>query len=73
MLGTTMKKLPALGLVTLLACLCAAATGGPAPWFQWRSKVDGKQVCAQTPLGPGWEKAGGPFKDSHCTKPTPHQ
>jgi hypothetical protein len=45
-----------------------AALAGPAPWYSWRSKVDGKQVCAQTALGPGWEKAAGPYKDSHCTK-----
>jgi hypothetical protein len=53
---------------TLLACACAAAVAAPAPWFKWRSKADGKLVCAQTPLGKGWEKASGPFKDSHCTK-----
>jgi hypothetical protein len=40
----------------------------PAPWFKWRSKVDGKQVCNQTPLGQGWEKASGPYQDSHCEK-----
>jgi hypothetical protein len=56
------------GLIVLLACLSGAALAGPAPWFTWRSKVDGKQVCAQTSLGPGWEKAAGPYQDSHCTK-----
>jgi hypothetical protein len=68
MLAITMRILPALGILTLLACWCAAALAGPAPWFQWRSKINGKQFCAQTSLGPGWEKASGPFKDSHCTK-----
>lgn len=57
-----------LGVATLLACLAMAVLAGPAPWFKWRSKVDGKQFCAQTSLGQGWEKAAGPFKDSHCTK-----
>jgi hypothetical protein len=55
-------------VATLLACCCAAASAGPAPWFKWRSKVDGQQVCSQTPLGKGWEKAQGPYTDSHCTK-----
>lgn len=67
MLAITMRTLPFLATL-LLACTCAAALAGPAPWYQWRSKLDGKQFCAQSSLGPGWEKAAGPFKDSHCTK-----
>lgn len=63
-----MKTLPLIGAGTLLACVCVAALAGPAPWFKWRSKLDGKQTCSQTPLGPGWEKASGPFKDSQCKK-----
>ncbi len=63
-----MKSFSSLGALTLLACISAGAVAGPAPWYTWRSKLDGKQVCAQTALGPGWEKAHGPFKDSHCTK-----
>jgi hypothetical protein len=63
-----MKTRSSLVAATLLACHCAVALAGPAPWFQWRSKLDGKQVCAQTGLGHGWEKAGGPYQDSHCTK-----
>ncbi len=63
-----MKTLSQLGIAALLACFSVAVLAGPAPWYKWRSKVDGKQFCAQTSLGPGWEKASGPFKDSHCTK-----
>jgi len=63
-----MKTVSSFVFATLLAWICAAATAGPAPWYTWRSKVDGQQVCAQTPLGKGWEKALGPYKDSHCTK-----
>lgn len=55
-------------IAALLACATTALLAGPAPWYQWRSKVDGKLVCSQTPLGPGWEKASGPYKDSHCEK-----
>jgi hypothetical protein len=56
------------GLAALIALACATAAAAPAPWFKWRSKADGKQVCAQTALGPGWEKAAGPYRDSHCEK-----
>jgi hypothetical protein len=68
-----MKTSHRFGLATLLACVSVAALAGPAPWYQWRSKVDGKQVCAQTALGPGWERAAGPYKDSHCAKLSPPQ
>lgn len=53
-------------LVLLLAS--AALLAAPAPYWTWRSKLDGKTVCSQTPLGAGWEKAGGPFKDAQCGK-----
>jgi len=43
----------------------------PAPWFQWRSKATGTLVCTQTPLGPGWEKASGPYRDARCEKRMP--
>ena len=63
-----MKIIPLLVIGATLACVCLAANAGPAPWFTWRSKADGKQFCAQSSLGPGWDKAAGPFRDSHCTK-----
>ena len=68
MLAHIMKTLSFVGVGTLLACMCVAALAAPAAWYKWRSKLDGKQVCSQTPLGQGWEKASAPFKDSHCTK-----
>ncbi len=52
----------------LLLAAGAAALAGPAPWYQWRSKFDGQYACSQTPLGPGWERAMGPYKDSRCEK-----
>lgn len=58
-----------LALALALGVGVGAAQAAPAPWYQWRSKIDGAMVCAQTPLGPGWERAGGPYRDSHCTKP----
>ena len=57
-------------LLTLLTLvLCSGQLGaGPAPWWQYRSKIDGKLACSQTPLGAGWEKVAGPYKDSRCEK-----
>ena len=55
----------AAALLLASAALCAA----PAPWFKWRSKRDGATTCAESPLGPGWELAGGPYRDSRCEKP----
>ena len=52
----------------LLACACAALAAAPAPWYKWRSKVDGKQFCSQTSLGHGWEKASGPYRNGQCDK-----
>ena len=60
-----MKQLMA---ATLLAA-CTAALAAPAPWYKWRSKVDGTLSCAQSTLGFGWELASGPYKDSRCEKP----
>jgi hypothetical protein len=57
----------------MLAGLASLATARPAPWFKWRSKTDGQLVCSQTPLGAGWEKAFGPYQDSHCAKADPRQ
>lgn len=51
-----------------LALSCAALGAAPAPWWKWRSKIDGALVCSQTPLGEGWEKAYGPFRDGRCEK-----
>ncbi|WP_313872659.1 hypothetical protein [Rugamonas sp. DEMB1] len=53
-----------------LGLYCASLLAGPAPWYIWRSKVDGARVCHQTPLGPGWEVVAGPYRDSHCEKPS---
>lgn len=63
-----MKTLLRLAAASLLAGACAGLAAAPAHWFKWRSKLDGALVCSQTPLGPGWEKAAGPFADSHCAK-----
>lgn len=57
----------------LAAALCGllalGALAAPAPWYLWRSKLDGKTFCQQISPGEGWERVGGPFRDSRCEKP----
>ena len=55
------------GMLVLTLC-CGQLFASPAPWWRWQSKVDGKTACSQTPLGSGWEKLRGPYKDSRCEK-----
>ncbi|MYM90616.1 hypothetical protein GTP91_26015 [Rugamonas sp. FT82W] len=55
-------------LAIVLALSCAGLNAGPAPWYKWRSKIDNYLSCSQTPLGPGWVKDSGPYKDSRCEK-----
>ncbi|SDG40119.1 MULTISPECIES: hypothetical protein [unclassified Duganella] len=62
----TLKVKCALALALILGCVQLAAA--PAPWWKWRSKIDGTLICSQTPLGPGWDKAYGPFRDARCEK-----
>ena len=59
-----------LGLASILAAP-AILHAEPAPWFKWRSKANGSLACAQTPLGPGWEKADGPYRDARCERRKP--
>lgn len=62
--------LAALSIALLAASLpMNQVQAGPAPWYLWRSKLDGQLACSQTPLGPGWQQEAGPFKDSRCEKP----
>lgn len=57
-----------LSLLMALGLAAQAAFAAPAPWFQWRSKLNGTLACSQTPLGPGWEKFAGPYRDARCEK-----
>jgi hypothetical protein len=52
--------------IVIAAVLALPALAAPAPWYQWRSKTDDKLACSQTPLGPGWIKFSGPYRDAHC-------
>jgi hypothetical protein len=58
---------------TIIVCVAAiifsnGLNAAPAPWWKWRSKIDGTLICSQTPLGEGWQKAYGPFRDGRCEK-----
>jgi hypothetical protein len=59
-----MKRLPVLCTLVIAGLALAA----PAPWWLWESVQDGARVCSQTPLGPGWRRLLGPYKDSRCEK-----
>jgi hypothetical protein len=60
-----MKHFTLLFALGLAADLALAA---PAPYYQWRSKLNGTIACSQTPLGPGWEQFTGPYRDARCEK-----
>jgi hypothetical protein len=63
-----MKTISASVLGLVLALTCAWLSAEPAPWFKWRSKLDGTLACSQTPLGPGWDQVAGAYRDSRCEK-----
>lgn len=53
----------------LLVCLAlygGLALAAPAPWYYWRSKIDGHRLCAQVSPGTGWERDGGPYEGPLC-------
>lgn len=52
--------------LVLLNPLPALVQAGPAPWYYWRSLVDGQRVCAQTSPGLGWERDSAPFDGPGC-------
>ena len=55
-------------LTAALLLILSSALAAPAPYYQWRSKLTGELACSQTPLGEGWEKSNGPYRDAHCEK-----
>ncbi len=50
----------------LLAVEIPGAFAAPAPWYYWRSRIDGRLVCMQTSPGPGWERQEPPFEGLGC-------
>jgi hypothetical protein len=53
-------------LALALWSLAFAVSAAPAPWYYWRSKVDGTRVCAQTSPGPGWERDSAAYDGPGC-------
>ena len=43
-----------------------AAWAAPAPWYYWRSKLNGARVCAQTSPGEGWVRDSEPYEGPMC-------
>jgi hypothetical protein len=58
----------AVAAVLALACggFAVGAWAAPAPWYYWRSKVDGTRVCAQTSPGHGWERDSAAYDGPGC-------
>ena len=52
--------------LALLAPLTLPVQAAPAPWYYWRSLVDGQRVCAQTSPVPGWEKDNAAYEGPGC-------
>lgn len=55
-----------IGAAASLAALGAAAWAAPAPWYYWRSKLNGARVCAQTSPGEGWVQDSEPYEGPMC-------
>ena len=63
------STVPASRLAPSLVVLClwaAPALAAPAPWYYWRSLVDGARVCAQTSPGAGWAVDSAPHEGPGC-------
>jgi len=61
-----MKRL--IAILLLAATAANSAVARPAWWYLYQSRIDGQRACSQSPLGDGWIKMAGPFKDAHCEK-----
>ncbi len=49
-----------------LVWVAAAAHAGPAPWYYWRSTLDGARVCAQTSPGAAWKRDSDAYDGPGC-------
>lgn len=65
--GPLLRRFPLARALALLALVAwGAAQAAPAPWYWWRSKIDGARTCAQVSPGDGWERDSGPFDGPGC-------
>ncbi len=54
---------------TLLLALFMTVTSSqaePASWYKWCSKLDYREICAQTSPGEGWEQLAPAYRDARC-------
>jgi len=64
---TTLLRRRATIVCTLGAlALLGVARAAPAPWYYWRSKLNGARVCAQTSPGEGWVQDSDPYEGPMC-------
>ena len=60
--GMQILRPAALGVALIL--VLSSSLAGPAPYYQYRSKLTGELACSPTPLGEGWVKSSGPYRDA---------
>jgi hypothetical protein len=54
------------GVVLATAASSVPLHAAPAPWYFWRSKVDGARVCAQVSPGHGWVRDSAAYDGAGC-------
>lgn len=52
----------------LLVALQLPVQAGTAPWYLWRSQLDGALTCQLFSPGQAWSLYDGPFADLECQK-----
>jgi hypothetical protein len=57
-------------LAALSFVVCANVFAQAAPFWLWKSRLDGRLFCAQVVRGGGWDKIDGPFRDARCSQRT---
>jgi hypothetical protein len=63
-----MQILRPAALGAALVLVLSSSLAAPAPYYQWRSKLTGELACSPTPLGEGWVRSNGPYRDARCEK-----
>lgn len=63
-----MQILRSVALGAALALILSSSLAAPAPYYQWRSTLTGELACSPTPLGEGWVRSNGPYRDARCEK-----
>jgi len=61
-----LRRRAALAGVVVATVALGAAWAAPAPWYYWRSKLNGARVCAQTSPGAGWVRDSDPYEGPMC-------